>query len=66
MEMADYIAERNHQLSNTKFHQKVDHDPTAEHLAHITKLVNTMHDTGEIDEKCRAYLIDFIPSTARF
>ena len=44
----------------------MDRDLTGEHLAHITKLVNTMHDTGKIDENCRACLVDFVPSTARF
>ena len=66
MNTADCIAEGNRQLSDTNFYQKMDYDLTGEHLAHITKLVNTMYDTGEIDENCRAYLVDFIPSTARF
>ena len=62
----DYIAEAERQLSDNRFYQKLDHDPTKEHEEAVCKTLYAMHDAGYIDEKTLQYLLPDNSKPGRF
>ena len=39
MDVDDYVAEANRQLSDSKFYKKLTHNPTSVHAEHINKAI---------------------------
>ena len=53
----DYLKEGYRQLSDTKFYQKLDHNPTAQYKREVNQQVEEMYQNGEIDQTVRDYLL---------
>ena len=52
----DYLKEGYRQLSDPKFYQKLDHNPTAKYKAEVNTMVEDLYQNGEIDITVRDYL----------
>jgi len=63
---SDYVREAEKQLSDEKFYTKTDKDLTSYHMTQIKKVVIDMYNAEYIDDKCKEYLCEFTPRTARF
>ena len=66
MNTTDYILRSEKLLSDTKFYQKLDHDPTRTHNLEVTIILDEMLARDEIDITCYDYLYNQNPSTPRF
>ena len=63
---SDYIREAEKQLSDKNFYINTDEDLTHYHMKQVKKVVLDMYQQEYIDEKCKDYLCEFTPKTARF
>jgi hypothetical protein len=54
------------QLSDDRFNNKLDKDPTKQFSDDITNELNNMYDNGDIDDKTLEYLIPDSPKPCRF
>ena len=61
-----YIREAERQLSDDRFYNKSDKDPTKQFSDEITNELTDMYDYGYIDEKPFKYLIPDSPKPGRF
>ena len=66
MDKSAYIREAERQLSDDRFNNKLDKDPTKQFSDNITNELNNMYDNGDIDEKTLEYLIPDSPKPGRF
>ena len=66
MDKSAYIQEAERQLSDDRFYNKSDKDPTKQFSDEITNELNNMYDYGYIDEKTLKYLIPDSPKPGRF
>jgi hypothetical protein len=66
MDKSAYIREAERQLSDDRFYNKSDKDPTKQFSDEMTNELNNMHDYGYIDEKILKYLIPDSPKPGRF
>jgi hypothetical protein len=66
MDKSAYIREAGRQLSDDRFYNKLDKDPTKQFSDEITNGLNNMYDNGDIDEKTLEYLIPDSPKSGRF
>ena len=66
MNTTDYINEANRQLSDTNFYLKQSHDLTETHSAKITEFLESMLESGEIDQKIFDAIKPNKARTARF
>ena len=53
------------QLSDDRFNNKLDKDPTKQFSDEITNELNNVHDNGDIDDKTLEYLISDRPIPGR-
>ena len=60
-----YIREAERQLSDDRFYNKSDKDPTKQFSDEITNELNNMYDYGYIDENTLKYLIPDSPKSGR-
>jgi hypothetical protein len=61
----DYITEGLRQLSDPSFYRETREDLTSLHNNLITDLINHLHSTKQISDKCRNYLLNTQPRTAQ-
>ena len=66
MDKSAYIREAERQLSDDRFCNKSDKDPTKQFSDEITNELNNMYDYGYIDEKTLKYLIPDSSKPGRF
>ena len=67
MDKSWYIEERNRQLNDTKFYQKLhDDDLTTNIKLRVKTCVNRMHRDEYTDDKTKIYLIQSDPKPERF
>jgi hypothetical protein len=66
MDKSAYIREAERQLTDDRFYNKLDKDPTKQFSDEITNELNNMYDNGDIDEKTLEYLIPDSPKPDRF
>ena len=66
MDTSAYIREAGRHLSDGRFYNKLDKDPTKQFSDEITNESNNMYDNGDIDEKTLEYLIPDSPKPGRF
>ena len=66
MDKSAYIREAERQLSDDRFDNKSDKDPTKQFSDEITNELNNMYDYGYIDEKTLKYSIPDSPKPGRF
>ena len=66
MDKSAYIQEAERQLSDDRFYNKSDKDPTKQFSDEITNELNNMYDYGYIDEKTLKYLIPDSLKPGRF
>jgi hypothetical protein len=62
----DYISEASRQLSDARFYQKLDHDPTLEYAKIITNVIDEAYQSGHIDQQTKNYLSPENPRAGRF
>ena len=53
MDVDDYVAEANRQLSDSKFYKKLTHNPTPVHAERISKAIEQFKEEGLITENNR-------------
>jgi predicted GIY-YIG superfamily endonuclease len=66
MNREDYISEASRQLSDARFYQKLDHDPTLEYAKIITNVIDEAYQSGHIDQQTKNYLSPENPRAGRF
>jgi len=66
MNLSDYVKEAEKQLSDNNFYIKQDKDLTHTHMTIVKKVITDMYNQNYINEKCKEYLCEFTPRTARF
>jgi peptide-methionine (R)-S-oxide reductase len=66
MDKSAYIREAERQLSDDRFYNKLDEDPTKQFSDEITNELHNMYDNGDIDEETLEYLIPESPKPGRF
>jgi hypothetical protein len=66
MDTDKYIAEAHRQLSDKRFYQSLDHDPTLENAEKVTELLQEIAALGHIDLKTLQYLIPENSKPGRF
>ena len=57
MNRLDYLKEGYRQLGDTKFYQKLDHNPTQQYMRDVNNQIEDMYQNGEIDETVKDYLL---------
>ena len=62
----DYLTEGLRQLSDPKFYREIPVDLSNDHMEAISREVNRMHESKEISQKVKDYLLDFPMRTSRF
>jgi len=65
MNVSDYIAEADKQLSDSRFYTTLDRDPTDTHQEIVKKAVTSLKYKGEISQKTMDYLIIDKPRLSR-
>ena len=66
MDKTTYLQEAERQLSDCRFYEKFDSDPTLDFTQKITRALEAMHARGHIDDKTMEYLIPEDPRPGRF
>jgi hypothetical protein len=64
MDKTTYIQEAERQLSDCRFYEKLDSDPTLDFTQKIMRALEAMHARGHLDNKTMEYLTQRIPSQA--
>ena len=65
MDKSSYIREVERQLSDDRFYNKLDKEPTKQFSDEITNELTNMYDNGDIDDKTLEYLIPNSPKPGR-
>ena len=66
MDVDDYVAEANRQLSDSKFYKKLTHNPTPVHAERINKAIEQFKEEGLITENITKGLKSYEPLTSKF
>ena len=66
MDKTTYLQEAERQLSDCRFYEKLDSDPTLEFTQKITRALEAMHARGHIDDKTIEYLTPEDDKPCRF
>jgi tRNA/tmRNA/rRNA uracil-C5-methylase (TrmA/RlmC/RlmD family) len=66
MDKTTYLQEAERQLSDCRFYEKFDSDPTLDFTQKITRALEAMHACGHIDDKTMEYLTPEDPKPGRF
>ena len=66
MDKTTYLQQAERQLSNCRFCEKLDSDPTLDFTQKITRVLNAMHARGHIDDKTMEYLTPGDSKPCRF
>jgi hypothetical protein len=66
MDKTTYLQEAERQLSDCRFYEKLDSDPTLDFTQKITRALETMHARGNIDDKTMEYLTPEDPKPGSF
>jgi hypothetical protein len=66
MDTDKYIAEAHRQLSDKRYYQSLDHDPTLENAEKVTELLQEIAALGHIDLNTLQYLIPENSKPGRF
>ena len=66
MDIDDYVAEANRQLSDSKFYKKLKHNPTPVHAERINKAIEQFKEEGLITENITKGLKSYEPQTSKF
>ena len=66
MDKTTYIQEAERQLSDCRFYEKLDSDPTLDFTQKIMRALDDMHARGHIDNKTMEYLTPEDPKPGRF
>jgi hypothetical protein len=66
MDKTTYIQEVERQLSDCRFYEKLDSDPTLDSTQKITRTLEAMHTRGHIDNTTMEYLTPEDPKPGRF
>jgi hypothetical protein len=66
MDKVDYLEEANRQLTDERFYQKLDSDPTEEFSTKITQELTIMKENSHIDKNTFDYLKPDKPKVGRF
>ena len=66
MDKVDYLEEANRQLTDERFYNKLDSDPTEEFSTKITQELKIMKENGHIDKNTFDYLKPDKPKVGRF
>ena len=61
MDVDDYVAEANRQLSDSKFNKKLTHNPTTLHAERINKAIEQFKEEGLITENITKGLKSYEP-----
>ena len=66
MDKTTYLQEAERQLSDCRFYEKLDSDPTLDFTQKIKRALNVMHVPDHIDDKTMEYLTPEDPKPGRF
>ena len=66
MDKTTYIQEAERQLSDCRFYEKLDSDPTLDFTQKIIRALEAMHARGHLDNKTMGYLTPEDPKPGRF
>ena len=66
MDKTTYIQEAERQMSDCRFYEKLDSDPTLDFTQKIMRALDDMHARGPIDNKTMEYLTPEDPNPGRF
>jgi serine/threonine protein kinase len=66
MDKTTYIQEAERQLSDCRFYEKLDSDPTLDFTQKIIRALEAMHARGHLDNKTMEYLTPEDPKPGRF
>ena len=66
MDKTTYLQEAERQLSDCRFYEKLDSDPTLDYTQKITRALEAMHVRGHIDDKTMEYRTPEDPKRGRF
>jgi hypothetical protein len=66
MDKTTYLQEAERQLSDCRFYEKLDSDPTLDFTQKITRALEAMHVRGHIDDKTMEYLTPEDPKPGLF
>jgi hypothetical protein len=66
MDTTTYIQEAERQLSDCRFYEKLDSDPTLDFAQKIIRALEAMHARGHLDNKTMEYLTPEDPKPGRF
>jgi serine/threonine protein kinase len=66
MDKTTYIQEAERQLSDCRFYEKLDSDPTLDFTQKIIRALEAMHARGHLDNKTMEYLTPEDPKLGRF
>jgi hypothetical protein len=66
MDTTTYIQEAERQLSDCRFYEKLDSDPTLDFTQKIIRALEAMHARGHLDNKTMEYLTPEDPKPGRF
>jgi hypothetical protein len=66
MDKTTYLQEAEKELSDCRFYEKLDSDPTLDFTQKITRALEAIHARGHIDDKTMEYLTPEDPKPGRF
>jgi hypothetical protein len=66
MDKMTYLQEAERQLSDCRFYEKLDSDPTLDFTQKIKRVLEAMHVCGHLDNKTMEYLTPEDPKPGRF
>jgi hypothetical protein len=66
MDKTTYLQDTERQLSDCRFYEKLDSDPTLDFMQKIKRALEATHVRGHIDDKIMEYLTPEDPKPSRF